>query len=610
MALIGTLRNKAGKIVVGAIMLTMVAFIGTDLIGNSTLLGGGSDPDIAEIGGKTVSNKVFQSKVDELSYYFSLNAGRNPLQQELEQIRNQAWNALILENTYEPQFEELGIGVTDAELVDLVQGNNIAPQIQQFFTDPNTGQFSKENVTTFLANISQAPPQQQNSWIAFERSLQPSRKVEKYAKLFEKSNYVNKYEAKEQYVNQTADINIDYLYVPFLSINDTLVFVTDSELEAYINENKNEYQTEESRSLKYVTFDIIPSSYDSALVEDEVNQLVVDFKEAVNDSTFSSINSDDQFTFLSFKEDNLPDSLKSRPIGYVTSPVIINGAYEFSKLSRVDFENTDSTSFKVAKIRKEFFVSDETINEVYRTADMFAATANDMESFESLAGEQGIKVLNGNKIDKNASRVGILNEARSLVIWLYNEGEVDKVSDVKEIKDKYVVAVMTSEQDAGVADINDVRNQVERQVKNEKKAKIITSKLNAIEADDLEGFASSYGDGAKTGSANFKVSSNNVAGIGYAPEIVGISNVLEEGELTRAFKLRDGIVIINLDSKEIPEEIEDYTSYISTIESQRVGAQTIIADFPLSFFRIVMNRGIDESLKDEADIEDMRYKFF
>ncbi|MEP5104918.1 MAG: SurA N-terminal domain-containing protein, partial [Ekhidna sp.] len=94
MALIGILRNKMGKIVVGAIMVTMVAFIGTDLIGNSSLIGGGDNPDIAEIAGAGISNTQFQNKVDELSYNFALNTGRNPLQQETDQIRNQAWNAL------------------------------------------------------------------------------------------------------------------------------------------------------------------------------------------------------------------------------------------------------------------------------------------------------------------------------------------------------------------------------------------------------------------------------------------------------------------------------------------------------------------------------------
>ena len=201
MALIGTLRNKMGKIVVGAIMVTMVAFIGTDLIGNSTLLGGGENPEIGEIAGSSITNAEFQRKVDELSYTFAINSGRNPLQQETEQIRDQAWNALIIENAYEEQFEDLGITVTNEELVDMVQGSNISPQIQQFFADPQTGEFNKENVTTFLSSLQQAEPQQRNSWISFEQSLIPSRKFEKYSNLFTKTNYVTKYEAKDEYIS-------------------------------------------------------------------------------------------------------------------------------------------------------------------------------------------------------------------------------------------------------------------------------------------------------------------------------------------------------------------------------------------------------------------------
>ena len=612
MALIGTLRNKMGKIVVGVIMVTMIAFIGTDLIGNSSFLGGGPDEDIAEIAGTTITNTRFQSKVDELSYNFALNAGQNPSQQQLEQIRNQAWNALIIDEVYQSQFDQLGLAVTNDELVDMVQGSNISPQIKQFFGNPETGQFDKSNVTNFLASLQEAQPQQRNSWISFERSLVPSRLIEKYNNLFVKTNYVTKYEAKGEHMNQTGSASIAYVFVPYSSVSDSTVSITDSELEDYINENASEFQREETRSLSYVTFSLSPSAMDSAVVEEEIAELRASIATAANDSSFVGINSDDPYSFISYNDENLPDSLVGKSVGYITTPTIVNGAYEFYKLSRINKVKPDSAVYKVARIKKEIsqYISDETINEVYRKADLFAGSAGNLEEFKKLANEQNLTVLNGNRIDKNTQRVGRLADARSLVLWLYNEGEVGALSDVKEIGNEYVVAVMTAKQEKGVANLEDVRNQVERKVRNEKKAESILEKLNGMDVDDFSEVASTYGSEAKSGSADVQLFSNTIAGVGYAPEAIGLSFSLDEEETTRAFKVQDGVVMLKLNGKDLPDDLDDYATYAIQVSGQRLGANALLADFPLSYFRVFVSRKVDDAMKEFADIEDMRYKFF
>ncbi|MEQ9466790.1 MAG: SurA N-terminal domain-containing protein [Ekhidna sp.] len=610
MALIGTLRNKMGKIVVGAIMVTMVAFIGTDLIGNSTLLGGGDNPDIGEIAGESISNTQFQNKVDELSYNFALNTGRNPMQKETDQIRNEAWNALILEKAYEKQFEELGIVVTNDELVDMVQGSNISPQIMQFFSNPQTGEFNKENVTAFLGSLQQADPQQRNSWISFEQSLVPSRKIEKYSNLFTKTNYVTKYEAKDEYVNQNASATISYMYVPFLSVSDSSITVTDSELQAYLDDHESEFQRDETRNMEYVIFDIYPSSADSAIVADEVAGFKQSLAAATNDSSYVMVNSDDPYPYITYTDANLPDSLQGKEVGYVSSPVIVNGAYEFYKLSRRDEIAADSVLYRVAKMKKEFFVSDETINEVYRQADLFSASAGNLEEFRKLAEEQGLTVRSANRIGKNDQRVGQMIEARGLVLWLYNEASTGAVSEVKEVNNRYVVAAMTAEQEEGVANLSEVRNQVERRVRNEKKSESIIKKLSGLDAADVESIAVAYGDGAKTGTADFQLFSNSITGVGYAPEAIGLSFALDEEEMTRPFGLQDGVIVVKLIAKDIPADMDDYSTFALQVSRSRLGQSTVIADFPLSYFRLFVPRKIDQAIKEFADIEDMRYKFF
>lgn len=612
MALIGILRNKMGKIVVGAITITMLAFVFGEFIGNFTT--GGQNPDIAEMAGESITNEKFQAKVDLLSYNFGLNTGRNPAQQELDGIRDQAWNALILESAYQSQFDELGLEITNTELVDIVQGNNISPEIQQFFRDPQTGTFSKDNVTSFLAGVSQAPPQQQAAWVSFEASLQPSRLVSKYQNLLVKTNYVTKYEAKEEYDGQNANASVEYVYVPYLSVIDSSVTVTDAELNAYLQANAGEYDKEESRDMDYIVFDMQPSQEDSSIVEREVADIKDGLINSANDSSFVVVNSDDPYSFLTYQISNLPSQLKdgdnAMDAGFVSEPTIVNGNYEFYKLSRVDRITRDSVLYRVAKIRKEFFISDETINEIYREADLFAASAGNTEEFRRNAEEQGYRILKASGVNRNAQRVGVINEGRGLVLWLYNEAEKGAVSDVREINNQYIIATMTERQESGLANLDAVRNQITVAVRNEKKGDMLVEQLNNSGSNDLSEIASSYGDDARTGTAEVQLSSNNITTVGYAPEAVGLAFALNEEENTRAFKVRDGVVMVKLLSKDVPEEQLDYSPFSQQVAQKRLGFTSVIADFPYTYFRVYVSRNIDDAIKEFAEIEDMRYKFF
>ena len=169
---------------------------------------------------------------------------------------------------------------------------------------------------------------------------------------------------------------------------------------------------------------------------------------------------------------------------------------------------------------------------------------------------------------------------------------------------------MTSEQEEGIANLEDVRNQVEQEVRNEKKAAGIIEKFSLLEASSTAEMADAYGDGAKSGTADFQMSSNNITGVGYAPGAIGLTFTLDEEEMTRAFAVQDGVLVVKLLAKDIPDDIEEYTLYSLQVSGRRSGSSTLIADFPLSYFRLFISRDIDNAIKDFAEIQDMRYKFF
>ena len=81
-----------------------------------------------------------------------MNTGKSPLSEDLEQIRQQAWQQFIIENVFDEEYAALGLEVTTPELIDMVQGVNIHPQIRQIFADPNTGYSTSRILLTFCNN--------------------------------------------------------------------------------------------------------------------------------------------------------------------------------------------------------------------------------------------------------------------------------------------------------------------------------------------------------------------------------------------------------------------------------------------------------------------------
>ena len=217
---------------------------------------------------------------------------------------------------------------------------------------------------------------------------------------------------------------------------------------------------------------------------------------------------------------------------------------------------------------------------------------------------------NATSLAKNDSRVGTITDARAVTLWLYNEGDVDKVSDVFELENSYVVAVMTGRQMEGTAKLSQVRNEIESKVLNEKKTKYIKDKLAGISADNFDAMKEAYGSEARTGSADLTLSSNSFPNVGFAPEAVGVAFSLEEGEKTAPFEITNGVLVLSATTKSLAADQENYESYKATVASERRSRQAVIANFPLSFTPLFVPQSLDNAVKEFAEIEDKRYKFF
>jgi len=392
MALITKIREKSG-IAAAAIAISLVLFlVGSDIFQGKSSLFGTNSQELGEIAGESIMIADFQKKVEEATANYTAQTGRGPGEQEQQMIRDQVWNQFILDIAYKKEFDALGIKVSDEELVDMVQGNNIHPSVRQQFTNPQTGQFDKAFVLQFLKNLKTLPIQQQQAWANFERSLSQDRIRSKYESLLRLSNFVTTNEAQKEYQTQTNKFNARFVHVPFYSINDSTVKVEESQLEDYLAKHKEQYKGYNSRSIQYVTFPVIPTKQDTVEFYNQIKKLAKDLAVAPNDSAFAMLNSDVRTPYLvSYSE--IPQAVKSQlatfQVGGIYGPFkdgLTYSIYKYGGIKKDTLFTVRASHILIAPANK----TDSAKAEAKKRAEGILAQIKGGANFETLAQMNGM----------------------------------------------------------------------------------------------------------------------------------------------------------------------------------------------------------------------------
>ena len=697
MAIISTLRDKGGKFLVFVVGFSIAAFVLGDILGPNSSFIGQNRNIVGSINGEEIDLVRFNAVYEELTYNFSLNNGRSPTQQEVSELRDQAWERLINDISYVEEFNKIGLTVTDKESVDMVQGNNIHPMIIQAFSDPSTGSFNKDNVIGYLQNLSNQPANQQQAWFSFESNLKPMRLRTKYDNLIAQSTYYNSLDAEAEYFNTSSQIDLAYFYIPFFAVSDTLFDVSTNEMRSYLNKNKSDYNQDETRSIDYAFFSVQPSAEDSTFFENEINDIRSNLMSSniIDDSTYAVINSDSFNPYIKYNPDELPTYLVGKDVGFITDPTYENGSISIKKLSKIDqdaqekarakhillrfddsnkstvrteanrilnllrsgsdFEETartysqdgsasnggdlgwftdgmmvkpfqdavfsrrrsglipriietdfgfhiinvtypkTRTSYFVANISKDILPSDNTRNNIYRSAELFKLDIKSTDDiFSDYLKENNIIGGNISDIDKNSTDVGTISNARNVILWSYADDRyVGEVSDVLETDEGYIVAQINEMKDEGIKKLDEVENSIKRRIIDEKKYEYLKEIL--VDYSSLQDLKDNSGLGDIYRSSGISMTENSLSNVGFSPESIGTAFSMQEGELTRPFKIDGGVIVLGLESKVLADTLSNYDDYRNTL------IQTNRFNVPLK---------IDDAIKHFSDIEDDRYKFF
>ena len=311
MATLNTLRTKGGIIVSIVIGLALLAFLLGDFAGNNSVFS--SRQNVGEINGSSVSYMEYLREVEYLTQVNKILSGSEAISsEEQDGIRNVAWERMINNYAIFPGYENLGVDVTEDEMFDLVYGNNISPVLEGagFFSNPQTGMYDRARVKNFVSNLDSDPSGNLRVlWQYLQEQVRTQTLMSKYLRLIAGMTYVTDVEAEQGAAHANDFYNARYVGQTYLSIPDSTVRVTDSEIRRYYNEHKNYFRQVTSRDVEYVVFDVLPSPQDYAEADERMKTLATEFETAEDIQQFVTLNSQDKFDGVYYGREELPGAL-------------------------------------------------------------------------------------------------------------------------------------------------------------------------------------------------------------------------------------------------------------------------------------------------------------
>ena len=292
MATLQTIRSK-GPLLVIVIGIALFAFIAGDAW--KIFQPHQGRQDVGEINGDKISAQDYQKLVDEYTEVIKLTNGLSSLNEtQLASVKDQVWQSYVNNKLIAEQAEELGLTVTDAEIQSIIDEGTHPMLMNTPFRNPQTGAFDKDMLKKFLVDYSNLSTSQMpaqyveyyqtmgNFWNFVEKTLRQSTLAEKYQNLISKSLISNPVAAEDAFKARTEQSDLLMAAVPYSAVNDSLVKVSDDEIKALYKERKEQFkQLAETRNIRFVDVQVLPSDADRKAVLDEVTE----YSEQLNNTT-------------------------------------------------------------------------------------------------------------------------------------------------------------------------------------------------------------------------------------------------------------------------------------------------------------------------------------
>jgi peptidyl-prolyl cis-trans isomerase D len=273
MAAIGKIRSW-GPTLVLVIGLALFAFIAEELFRSCQATSNEQRQQVGVVLGEKISVQEFQALVDEYQEVLKVTQGRdNFSEEELNNIKDQVWSEYVQNTIIAKECEKLGLTVTDEEMQNILREGTNPILLRTPFVNGQTNRFDVASLSNFLnqyKTVQTQNPQMADQyealyryWKYIEKYLRTQTLAMKYQSLLAGCMLSNPVSAEASFDDQTIESSVVLASMPYADINDNDVKIEDADLKAKYNEEKEQYkQINETRDIKYVSVQVLPSDAD------------------------------------------------------------------------------------------------------------------------------------------------------------------------------------------------------------------------------------------------------------------------------------------------------------------------------------------------------------
>ncbi len=324
MATLQKIRNQAGLLIV-VIGVALLAFIIGDFLNSGGTFLQMSKNNVAKVNGDAISPEEFQSKLGA---------------ETTDADRNRIFTEMVMTKAMSDCAENIGITVSEEELNDLITGDNTSPLVLQQYTNPQTGQFDKEMLMSYLSQLFSTDlttldeEQQyqiamaQESWYAFEEAVKNDRVSRKMFNLVSKSLLPNDLDLESAFAETTKNVDIAYVPQLYTAIPDSLVEVSESEVKSLYSKKRENYKIDENRTIEFVALSVAPTQDDFKATEELFNSLSETFATTENVQHVQYAQAPKEYMTVSTMSPKMKEFVSKAKVGDVSETIFENNTYK------------------------------------------------------------------------------------------------------------------------------------------------------------------------------------------------------------------------------------------------------------------------------------------